>query len=115
MVEKAGIRSGASSFAVSSGSRQWGGVEDQTVTSKAALHEPLMPTRHCDPKVPQPSKLRCRKISSTRLRDEQTWSLPEGLGIVTVRGPDFAQPMRANHVMLPEDLRIGTVRGPDRA
>lgn len=31
------------------------------------------------------------------------------------RGPDSAQPMKGNHVMLPEDLATVIVRGPDHA
>lgn len=41
----------------------------------------------------------CRKIRPKRARDEPTWSLPEGLAAVTVRGPDHASPIRGNSTM----------------
>lgn len=37
-----------------------------------------------------------------RLRSKSAWSLPEGLGTGTVRGPDGAQPARDDHTMSPD-------------
>lgn len=51
---------------------------------------------------------RWRKLRPIRPKDKPTWGLPGN-----VRGPDYASPMRDNHVMLPEGLPTGTVRGPD--